>query len=147
MIREVELSDAPALFKLGQDFVAEMGLPFPEPNAEAIYQKVKFFLAQPNTLWLVAEQEHLTGFATFIVGPLGYCFELCGSMDTFYVTPKKRGTKTAILLLDTGLEWCIDRGAKVLQASPVSGIRTKQMASLFKKRGFQTRGFSMVRFV
>jgi len=73
--------------------------------------------------------------ATHYFGPALYAYDFA-----WYVTPKQRGSSTAIRMLKKFEKWAKDRGALEVHLGVTTGVSPEKTAKMFERMGYEFVG-------
>lgn len=114
----------------------------PEMVRSTVLQSVA--TAHP-TIFVVEDQSEIVGFLLASLHGYGFTRGLNVLVESIYVTPGKRGTRAAAMLIAEVIDWAAARRAKEIYGGNSNGLKSDQIRKFFERHGFEMVGYSMRR--
>lgn len=114
--------------------------PFDEERCKTI---LSLTVKRPDRFFISynVEDGQVTGFALMGIQEHYFSGTLMASDYGLYVAPEYRGSRQVIRLLDSVEDWAKQHEAKSITIYHNTGIETDKAPSLFKKLGFDMKGY------
>lgn len=114
-------------------------------NPNKVRRAFKGYLDEAlSTFWVVEQDRRIVGFLQARIGEFDFTDGLYTVQKTLYVTPAKRGTRAAAMLMGRFLDW----SRKTIKAREAwggvdNGYQIERTASFLEAFGFTRVGYSM----
>lgn len=131
--------------ELARQAVAESArhVPF---SADRVRETFRSYLADAHpTIFVVEHERRLIGFLNATISTYTFADGHYTTQEVLFVTPEKRGTRAAALLLREFVQWSDRLGALENTGGNDNGLFTEQTSRLLMKFGFEHVGHFMRR--
>lgn len=113
-------------------------------SAEKVRETFQRYLDTAESTFFVVEHERkIIGFLQAYMLSYDYREGLYTVQKVLYVTPEKRGSRAAMLLMKHLIEWSRQIGADRIEGGNDNSFRSEQTASFLRHFGFQKVGYAM----
>lgn len=142
MIRPATSQDIPALLVLGERMHAESPrfchLTFSRARTE---QTLLNLIGNPNAfLWVAESEEQVYGGLAAIAVPHWASEDLIATDLALFIDPARRGSLSAVRLVNCYRCWASELGAKIIQMGVTTQVNTEETAQLLERLGMTRCG-------
>jgi L-amino acid N-acyltransferase YncA len=129
--------------EMGKANVAETlaGEPCDEARLREVFQE--YLATARPTVWFVEAERRPIGMLMADVGQFDYRAGLFVVQKVIYVSPEKRGTRAAVLLVKELIRWSRHIGASEIIGGNDNGFNSDRTAAFLGHFGFRKVGFTM----
>lgn len=145
MMTRVTVPNDPQLVdavRLGEAMWSESGTHSSMPrDVDKMIEFAYAMRSDPQSFFNVAlHADTVTGFLIGSIAPYGFSHETFAYDRLVYVTPNKRGTYAARMLIRAFEHWAKHKRARHVMMGTTTGINTDAVERLYNKLGFRTVG-------
>lgn len=142
-VRLADVPDIDAVVAMGAANVAET-MPGEDYDAAIVRETfVKYLRTANPTFWVVEDQRRVIGFLEAYMSAYDYRAGLYTIQKVLYVTPAKRGTRAAVLLIRELIQWSKMLGADRIVGGNDNSFRSDRTAKFLSHFGFEQVGYAM----
>lgn len=142
-VRLADRPDLDTIVAMGANNVAET-MPGEDYDPAIVRETFAKYLRTANpTFWVVEDQRRVIGFLEAYMGTYDYRAGLYTVQKVLYVTPAKRGTRAAVLLIRELIRWSKMLGADRIVGGNDNSFRSERTAKFLSHFGFEQVGYAM----